>query len=343
MLLPLFNQVGEVQLEGVDYEPTELLSGREKLLRIKSSVQIGTTTIESVLWTNRQGETLKSLLPGLEQVSYRTTKEAGALPRRNGRATLTLEKTRWLRCRPSGARPRDASASAYRAHLAVGDPAQDFPAGWTQLVRKTDDHSAEIVVRAVRPDSGPDGFPDDAPPTDAEREANNFLQSDDPEVQAMAQTVAPNESDPWVVACAMERFVRDTVRTKDFSPAVATAADVARSREGDCTEHAVLLAALCRARGIPARVAIGLVYYPPAQGFAYHMWTESWIAGHWIPLDATLGLGGIGGAHLKISHSSLEGTESLSAFLPVFKLLGQLKLEVVSVDETSQSPKTVQP
>ena len=40
----------------------------------------------------------------------------------------------------------------------------------------------------------------------------------------------------------------------------ATAAEVARSREGDCTEHAVLLAALARARGIPARVAMGLVY-----------------------------------------------------------------------------------
>ena len=67
--------------------------------------------------------------------------------------------------------------------------------------------------------------------------------------------------------------------------------EVARSLEGDCTEHAVLLAALCRARKIPARVAFGLVYYPPQKGFAYHMWNEVWIADRWIPLDATLGHG----------------------------------------------------
>ena len=34
----------------------------------------------------------------------------------------------------------------------------------------------------------------------------------------------------------------------------------ARTRSGDCSEHAVLLTALLRARGIPARVSHGLVY-----------------------------------------------------------------------------------
>ena len=76
---------------------------------------------------------------------------------------------------------------------------------------------------------------------------------------------------------------------------------MAESREGDCTEHAVLLAALARACGIPARVAIGLVYVDQAGGFGYHMWTEMYLSGHWIPLDATLGQGGIGAAHLKLT------------------------------------------
>jgi transglutaminase-like putative cysteine protease len=144
--------------------------------------------------------------------------------------------------------------------------------------------------------------------------------------------VAADEADQWKVACALERLVRDTVDAPEQSPAVATAADVAQSHTGDCTEHAVLLAALCRARGIPARVAIGLVYYERSRGFAYHMWTEAWIADRWIPLDGTLGRGGIGAAHLKITHSNLDSSDSLSAFLPVFKLLGQLQLELLSVD-----------
>ena len=81
----------------------------------------------------------------------------------------------------------------------------------------------------------------------------------------MAQAVAAGESDPWTVACALERHVKTTIRLKNYSTAMATAAEVAQSLEGDCTEHAMLLAALCRARQIPARVAIGLVYYPVRQ------------------------------------------------------------------------------
>jgi hypothetical protein len=104
---------------------------------------------------------------------------------------------------------------------------------------------------------------------------------------------------------------------------------VAETKEGDCTEHAVLLMALCRARKIPARGAMGLVYYPPLQGFAYHMWTEVWMEDRWVPLDATLGNGGIGAAHLKLAHSNLKGSDKYSAFLPVHAVLGKLKLEVV--------------
>jgi transglutaminase/protease-like cytokinesis protein 3 len=122
------------------------------------------------------------------------------------------------------------------------------------------------------------------------------------------------------------------IQLKNFSQAFATAAEVARSLEGDCTEHAVLLAALCRARKIPARVAFGLVYYPPQKGFAYHMWNEVWIADRWVPLDATLGLSGIGGDHIKLADSNLAGASAYSAMLPVIQVFGRLDLEVVQAE-----------
>ena len=103
-------------------------------------------------------------------------------------------------------------------------------------------------------------------------------------------------------------------------------------RKGDCTEHAVLLAALCRARGIPARVAIGLSYVSAAKGFGYHMWNEVWIDGTWAPLDATLAQGGIGAAHLKLGDSSLKGTSAFGTFLPVAQVIGQLKIEILEVE-----------
>jgi transglutaminase-like putative cysteine protease len=138
-------------------------------------------------------------------------------------------------------------------------------------------------------------------------------------------------TDPWQTCAALEKWVHDGIQKKNFSQGFATAADVAQSLEGDCTEHAVLLAALCRARQIPARVCVGLVYSPNDQGFAFHMWNEAWITDRWIPLDATLGLGGIGAAHLKLRHSDLSSEQAESAVLSVLQVMNQLQLQVVEV------------
>ncbi len=148
----------------------------------------------------------------------------------------------------------------------------------------------------------------------------------------MANSVLPAETDQRTLAVALEKFVHEAVKLKNFSQAFATAAEVARNPEGDCTEHAVLLAALARSRGIPARVAIGLVYQPATQSFAYHMWNELWVGDHWLPLDSTLGRGEIGAAHLKLSDSNLAGAQAYSCFLPVAQVIGQIKIEILDVE-----------
>src|SRR6185369_10048111 len=164
------------------------------------------------------------------------------------------------------------------------------------------------------------------------RRPNNLIQSDDSVVISLASSVAGDATEPREIATALEKLVKQKIRLKDFSQAFATAAEVARTPEGDCTEHAVLLAALARARGIPARVAIGLVYQPGSQSFAYHMWDELWIGDRWVPFDATLGRGGIGAAHLKLTDSNLAGAQAYSCFLPVAQVIGQLKIEILDVE-----------
>jgi transglutaminase-like putative cysteine protease len=151
-------------------------------------------------------------------------------------------------------------------------------------------------------------------------------------IQELAAGIAPAETDPWKVACALEQFVRGLVHHQGALQVFATAAEVARSREGDCTEHAVLLAALCRARQIPARVAFGLVYVPTTNSFEYHMWNEIWIAGRWVPMDATLGQGGIGADHLKLGDSSLASGSPLADLISVIQVFGRLELELVKAE-----------
>lgn len=330
-LLPVINQVGTVRLEAVSLEATPLPSGTQTLLRINVTTDLGPATMKSIVWTDAQGkpQKVKDLQLGMEALL--TTRQEALQPSEGGGFDLGFETiVRTDRRLPN---PHGTRRIVYRAQLKEGDVQSLFAAGLTQTVRPLDDGRVEVSVQAVRPEQPPTvpALKADAP-TEADRRPSTMLQSDDPAVVKMSQAVATDETEPWTVACALERHVKATIRLKNYSTAMATAAEVAKSLEGDCTEHAMLLAALCRARGIPARVAIGLVYYPSAGGFAYHMWTEVWIKDRWIPLDATLGLGGIGGAHLKFASSSMQGTGAFADLLPVVQALGRLKLEIVSVE-----------
>jgi transglutaminase-like putative cysteine protease len=85
-------------------------------------------------------------------------------------------------------------------------------------------------------------------------------------------------------------FTDRHIAKKNLSRGFDIASVVARRGEGDCTEHAVLLAALARASGYPARVVTGLALVqmddgPQAFG---HAWAELYVSGRWTLADAAL-------------------------------------------------------
>jgi len=127
------------------------------------------------------------------------------------------------------------------------------------------------------------------------------------------------------------------MKSVDFSIAMAPASEVARNLAGDCTEFSMLTAAMCKALGIPARTAIGYIYYEDPRNrlpmLGFHMWTEVMINGGWQGLDATLGLGGAGSAHIKITDHSWYETRSLAPLLPVMRVMSaKPKIEVLKIE-----------
>ena len=110
---------------------------------------------------------------------------------------------------------------------------------------------------------------------------------DDASVQALLTQgeVAPTPT-------SLERLVFEHVSNKSYSRAFDLASRVAATREGDCTEHAVLLAALARASGFPARVVFGnLILEQDGDLSAYgHAWVEIHNGDSWQIRDATLPL-----------------------------------------------------
>jgi transglutaminase-like putative cysteine protease len=88
----------------------------------------------------------------------------------------------------------------------------------------------------------------------------------------------------------LARFVSGYIHKKSLARGFDPASVVARRREGDCTEHAVLLAALARAFGLPARVVLGLALVEEKDGLAAygHVWVEVRGRDGWTPHDAAV-------------------------------------------------------
>ncbi|MEE8452878.1 MAG: transglutaminase-like domain-containing protein [Thermoguttaceae bacterium] len=331
-LVPGFNQVATTRMTARDFEPVELLTGTSDLLRIDTTMRFSDgNTLDGSVWTNRQGDALKTRTEAMAMETFRVSKTLALEKTEPGEFDLGIDVA--VKIDRPLVRPHATKKATYRVHLDGGDPAAVFVSGVSQRVKSIDPHTAEITVYAIRPGNS-HGNPaaTDDPPTDDDRQPNNLIQSDDARITAMAVEATGDETEPWQIALTLERFVSKRITNKGFSQAFATAAEVAENPEGDCTEHAVLLTALARAKGIPARVAIGLVYMQGNAAFGYHMWSEVYIDGRWIPLDATLAQGGIGAAHLKLAHTNLKGASAYSSFLPVVQVTGRLKIEVVDIE-----------
>lgn len=328
------DQVTVVDLAARDFEAVKLLGGTYDLLRIDAALELpGGQKLTETMWTDRTGMALRRRTEAMSLESFRVPK-AVALEKSDG-AGFDLGKDLSVPLERTIPNAHGTKQVRYRLHLDGGDPAGTFVSGSSQRVRSLDPHTAEVTVYAIRPDS-PAGNPDaaDDPPTAEDSAPSSLIQSDNPKIVALAAEAAGQEEDPWTVAKSLEARTKATITKVDYTQALASAAEVVESGVGDCTEHAVLLAALARARGIPARVAIGLVYLEQdGKGtFAYHMWDELYLGKRWIPMDGTQAKGGIGAAHLKIAHTSLQGSSAFSSFLPVANVAGRLKVRVEQVE-----------
>lgn len=327
-LEPTTNQVADNKLTAGVSEAVKLLGETKELLRIDIDTTLGGQTIKNAVWTDASGEIWKRWSQPQNTEFFRTTKEIALAKVEPGKFDLG-----WDIAVPVSRRlenPHATKKVRYRVQLNDGDSAKVFPSGSSQQVRSTGEHSAEITVWAVRPDVPGNPESKEAGPTDADRSPGSLIQSDHPKVVEAAQQGAKGLSDPWRIAVALEWHAEQLITKSGYAQAFDTAADALASGAGDCTEHAVLLAAMARARKIPARVAVGLVYKD--KRFLYHMWTEVFIDGRWIPLDATLARGGIGAAHLKLGHSSLDGPSPWTSMLAVAQVAGQLKVEILDVE-----------
>ncbi|MCH2136363.1 MAG: transglutaminase-like domain-containing protein [Phycisphaerales bacterium] len=229
--------------------------------------------------------------------------------------------------------PEPALEDAHRARRIVmrlsapdGRPIEVASAG-AQSIAGSSDGAVTIVVDPDTPLPARGGEVG----REAYLEASSLIDSDDEAVEALMQAATKGAgADTAARAEAMRDHVRRWIRAKGLETAFASASETVRDRTGDCSEHAVLLAAMLRADGIPARVATGLVWMAGIDAFGWHMWTQALIDGVWVDLDATLPMAYSPG-HVLVATSPLSDGWGQADLVQLLGLLGNLKIEVIEV------------
>lgn len=199
------------------------------------------------------------------------------------------------------------------------------------------EHLNNKVIVTVEPVSAPTGV--NFPYTGSDQKIleatkpTRFLQSDQKEIIELARSTVGRTKDAAEAISKIEAFVGNYIENTSLSVGYASAAEVAASRQGDCSEFAVLTAAMCRAVGIPAQVVVGIAYvedFAGLQGFGGHAWNQAYVGGKWVGLDAAFkgtGRGGYDAGHIALAAGGGEPAD----FLNMASILGQFKIEKVTV------------
>jgi len=165
-------------------------------------------------------------------------------------------------------------------------------------------------------------FPDMNTRLGAEKEylePTPFVQSDHPKIRKLARQIASRDQDPLEKVAKLVDWIHRNIEKRPVL-SLPDALSTLENRMGDCNEHAVLLAALARAAGIPAKIEAGLVYLNGR--FYYHAWNLLYL-GRWVTADALFGQIPADVTHIRFSSGHQKQQ------LDLMNIIGKIKLKIV--------------
>ena len=315
----------------------------------------GMEALPTKMWLDDRAEPVRvatSLLPGMDLVADACTEAQARMtisPHELLVSTLITPDREIVS-------PRKRRTGNYELHFVDSEKVAGFkppkiPRTGAQRV-VWDNRTTALVVLDLDDTVTPEGDL----PTDADLKSNLHIDCDNPKVQATLgealKSVDP-KADASVKAESLRKFVYQFITHKDLSVGMGSASETIDSKHGDCTEHAVLLAALLRAAKIPSRTVMGLVYADAFAGrkgiFGYHMWTEAWLdlpneegqkVGRWVDLDATLSQDdSFDATHIAMLVSSLADDRSSEEMVGMASVVGRMTIHVVVSDPADQAPE----
>lgn len=325
-------------------ENVDVLGKMQALHKLTSSLQIENSnmTVDSEVWVDDDYTPIITTVDvgPMQMKMYRTTKEAalkdGAPPEMFLETIITAN--------------RDVSRKASRVkyRIALKPDAKGtlpkLPETDMQNVERINDREALVTVRRTDWEALKNAPADEATIPDALQpylEATSVCDASNRRIKRLALRASKKDDAPATRADKMRKFITDYITNKGMDVGFATATEVAENRAGDCTEHAVLLAAVARAAGIPARGVGGLVGVPSSfrknaagpMDFGFHMWTQVYIHGKWVDIDAAMRQTDCDATHIAISLIPLGEGDMMGEIWSIVPMLGQIDIEIVEVEE----------
>ncbi len=310
----------------------DLLGRVVKLTEVTTTFDAPTTgRITSTSYVDDEMRTLKSTVPmaGMQVEMISCAREFAL----GDNDVLELIGAMFVDSPVSLDNPRAATAITY--WLAPTAGAQfTIPTTDNQAAERLADGKTKLVVTPVVASAG-GTFPYQGkdPALLEAAQPTLYLQSDREEIIDLARQAIGNTKDAAEAAQRIEAFVAKYIENKSLSVGYASAAEVASSRQGDCSEFAVLTAALCRAVGIPSQVVAGIAYvkdFEGHEGFGGHAWTQAYIGGKWVGLDAAFkssGRGGYDAGHIALAVGNGEPAD----FFNIASTLGRFTIERLEI------------
>ena len=196
---------------------------------------------------------------------------------------------------------------------------------------KREGNAAELTIKVQDVPTGRVGRPIKGAQWAPFLQSTDYEPLDDEALRVTANRLVTDGNSLWEAAKAINAFVFRHIENKSLARAYASAPEALASREGDCTEHAVLFSALAKIAGIPTRLVTGLVYVGgPNNLFGYHEWVEIWTGKAWLAMDPTFGQDVADATHIKL-YAGLSDAEGLRKAGQVAAMaIGDLELELVA-------------
>ncbi len=310
-------EVDVIDRHSVTVDRWETLNGADTLVVNAVSEQLG---VEVVSWIDSQGRMLRQAVPGLMDLTLERVSEEEALA-----SLAPFEIRSQIAVEHHLPLVRSLREVRLRFRRAVGPAGELIPETRRQSVVADGDEALVTISREVPPrETLPLPIRDEA--LAEHLRPTKYVQSDDPRLVEAARGIIEGETDAWGAAQMLCSWVNRNMRAVSSEPRPITALECLESMQGDCTEHAILLAALGRAVGLPTRLITGLAHV--GGKFGYHAWTEVYV-GQWVEMDPAWGETTADAGHVLIYASALDEASYARACLATGRTIGAVEIDVL--------------